>query len=290
MTTTRLSRLSTKALTRKLGIREVDLLIVDGKREAILKALSIRSSCNCLEPLNGMAGVSSPRPIKDISQLIPHPVAKEIFFVIRGRFEEGHEMTDVTFNLNSGLVRFKKRGKGTEVKVGKYLKNLNKYLLKSGGCPDYIRVGQWALNEWEIRELDWKWEISTKVSDIYTMSTYRPWTSCLRLSLNAINVLNEYAALGAALLFFKRNNHICGRVLIEPWITRRDNPVISIGYLHGSGPNDGRVAVITKKAMARVFRGIRTVNDTPIGWCNPYTYNLSEIAPKIKRAFDERLL
>jgi len=168
-------------------------------------------------------------------------------------FWKRREYISRKWNFEEGKVLLKKKeGKEVSLRIGKYLKLVENFWQGTHGS--YLATLE-AQDEWECKEVDWNWRISTNPKDIFTISTNRPWISCMKFEEDSIRFLCGYSYIGAGVLFFERNDHVCGRRLLVPCFKGK-TPYIYIDDLYGSGAS----LVQSQKIIRDLIKNYRTKN------------------------------
>jgi len=108
---------------------------------------------------------------------------------------------------------------------------LGKWLRKNGATPEW-------LHEFETREVDVRWEITTDPAEVLGMSFDRAWTSCMRPGgAYERGPLWDLMAGSALVLFFRPGaDKPCGREILRPAVDKDGSPlIVRGGIIYGMG-------------------------------------------------------
>ena len=249
------NKLSTGALARRIGLSK-NYNQVKRCRSDIIAALQERRSY--LSFLEGVQGKFNARRLR-LDDLFATPNHLPSFFQLQYQYLNScHGVKTkkpasrlVTYDFNTGKARYPRNDRVVEVRIGKHLGALRNFVQKVE-YRDHINW-DWRLTEakhnWEDRSVDWDWYISTDPREVYTMSTGRTWTSCMEFSVDAAPSLNVAVASGVALMLFCRNDHVCGRLLLNPCASTKGNPVVFVERAHGAGPSHSDTVNLVKRIL-----------------------------------------
>jgi hypothetical protein len=131
----------------------------------------------------------------------------------------------LSIDWSNGKISWLENDREKTMKLGKWLR-------KAGATPE-------QLHEFETRKLsEWRWEISSDLLDILTMSHNRSWTSCMRPDGAYQKGLFTDMRAGSAVLFWYRPgaDKPCGREILRPAVFDGEPFIIRGGTVYGDGP------------------------------------------------------